>query len=231
MLNGLETIQLNLTDQKRIDSFQLKGYRRILHYPPTSIDRTITNDFVKSEIRNHMKTELKMFSSIWQKRKLSLVGHIIRSAPSHPMRQVLFEKGTLIPRLEFRKRPGKPRQQWLTTTYDDAYQTLNQLHRFDMDNPAHRQLVNDLACQGLESSRNPSPKIVTENSSPKANGFLLALPYHIGYWDYFCFPLKSSGFFKYLFVSYTKDLTLHCKVESSFTPGTVFLHDYAGFCA
>ena len=71
----------------------------------------------------------------------------IRSAPSDTMRQVLFEKGTLIPRLEFRKRPGKPRQQWLTTTYDDAYQTLNQPHPFDIDNPAHRQLVNDLACQ------------------------------------------------------------------------------------
>ena len=149
LLYGLETIQLNLTDQKRIDSFQLKGYRRILHLPPTYIDRTITNDFVKSQIRNHMNTELKMFSSIWQKRKLSLLGHIIRSAPSDPMRQVLFEKGTLVPRLEFRKRPGKPRQQWLITTYDDAYQTLNQPQPFDMDNPAHRQLVNDLACQRI----------------------------------------------------------------------------------
>ena len=96
-----------------------------------------------------MNTELKMFSSIWQKRKLSLLGHIIRSAPSDPMRQVLFDKGTLVPRLEFRKRPGKPRQQWLITTYDDAYETLNQPQPFDMDNPAHRQLVNDLACQRI----------------------------------------------------------------------------------
>ena len=62
-----------------------------------------------------MNMDLRMFSSIWQQRKLSLLGHIVRSAPSDPMRQVPFEKGTLVPRLEFRKRPGKPRQQWLTT--------------------------------------------------------------------------------------------------------------------
>ena len=64
LLCGLETIQLNLTDQKRIDSFQLKRYWRILHLhlPPTYIDRTITNDFVKSQIRIRMNTELKMFS-------------------------------------------------------------------------------------------------------------------------------------------------------------------------
>ena len=48
LLYGLETIQLNLTDQKKINNFQLKGYRRILHLPPTYIDHTITNDFVKS---------------------------------------------------------------------------------------------------------------------------------------------------------------------------------------
>ena len=74
-----------------------------------------------------MNTELKMFPAMWQKCRLSFLGHIIRCAPSDPMRQVLFEKGTLIPRLEFRKRPGKPRQQWLTTTCDDAYQAVNQL--------------------------------------------------------------------------------------------------------
>ena len=70
---------------------------------------------------------------MWLQRQISLLGLIIRSEPNNPVRQLLFEKGTLIPRLEFRKRPVKPRQQWLSTTYTDAYQTFNQLHPFDMD--------------------------------------------------------------------------------------------------
>lgn len=37
--------------------------------------------------------------------KISLLGQISRSEPNDP-RRVLFEKGTLIPGLEFRKRPG-----------------------------------------------------------------------------------------------------------------------------
>ena len=50
MMYGLETIQLNLTDQKKINSFQVNGYQRILHIPPTYIDRTMTNDHVKYQI-------------------------------------------------------------------------------------------------------------------------------------------------------------------------------------
>jgi len=57
---------------------------------------------------------------MWLQRQISLLGLIIRAEPNNPVRQLLFEKGTLIPRLEFRKRPVKPRQQWLSTTYADG---------------------------------------------------------------------------------------------------------------
>jgi hypothetical protein len=76
MMYGLETIQLNLTDQKKINSFQVNGYQRILHIPPTYIDRTMTNDHVKYQIWNRLNTQIKMPSSMWQ-RKISLLGHII----------------------------------------------------------------------------------------------------------------------------------------------------------
>ena len=173
----------------------------------------------------------------------------IRSAPSDPMRQVLFEKGTLIPRLEFRKRPGKPRQQWLTTTYDDAYQTLNQPHPFDIDNPAHRQLVNDLACQRIgvfswsiteNRHRNHHLKlwqIITENrhrkSSPKAKGFLPALP--ISQWVLgllLSHPWHLWVVSNFMFVSYTNVFDMALQGRDQFhPPGTVFMHDYVGFCA
>ena len=113
-----------------------------IRIPPTYIDRTMTNDCVKYQIRNHLSTEITTCSSMWLQRQISLLGLIIRSEPNNPVRQLLFEKGTLIPRLEFRKRPVKPRQQWLSTTYADGclYQTLSQLRSFDMHNPAHRQV-------------------------------------------------------------------------------------------
>ena len=37
LLYGLETIQLNQSELHRLDAFQIKGYRRILHIPPTSV--------------------------------------------------------------------------------------------------------------------------------------------------------------------------------------------------
>ena len=92
-----------------------------IRIPPTYIERTMTNDCVKYQIRNHLNTEITKCSSMWLQRQISLLGLIIRAEPNNPVRQLLFEKGTLIPRLEFRKRPVKPRQQWLSTTYADGW--------------------------------------------------------------------------------------------------------------
>ena len=75
-----------------------------------------------------------------------------------------------------------------------------------MDNPAHRQLVNDLTREG-ESFHDSSPKIVTENRHRQAEGFLPALPiFAIGFiYVYisallfiFFFVFKFQSFFLYL---------------------------------
>ena len=115
LLYGLETLQLSVADQNRIIGFQTKGYRRILHIPPTSIDRTKTNEFVTTTLTTQHQVHVRKFSDLWLQRKITLLGHIIRSDPSDPMRQVLFEIGTLTPRVEFKKRVGKRRIQWLPT--------------------------------------------------------------------------------------------------------------------
>ena len=136
-----------------------------------------------------------MFSSLWLQRKISLLG-LIKSEPTDPMRQVLFEKGTLISRLEFRKRPGKPPQQWLSTTYADAYQTLNQLHPFDMDNP--------------------KSMIHTRKSSPKSRG-LSPCPANMLHCNviFHMWPLLPSNFNH---VSYTLGLTNELQGIDSLSP-------------
>ena len=90
LLSGLETIQLNQSELHRLDAFQINGYRIILHIPPTSVDRTMTNASVKELVKSHYGVTVIEFSKLWLKRKNQLLGHIIRSDPQDPMRQVLF---------------------------------------------------------------------------------------------------------------------------------------------
>lgn len=92
----------------------------------------------------------------------------------------------------------------------------------------------------MESSRDPSPKIVTEiitencgKSSPKIvtenhhrkqRAFSLPCQYHSGYWDYFCLTLDIFELFLISCLSPTPTfLTWHCKVEISFTPLAQYL--------
>ena len=101
----------------------------------------------------------------------------------------------------------------------------------------------------MESSRDPSPKIVTEiitencgKSSPKIvtenhhrkqRAFSLPCQYHSGYWDYFCLPLDIFKLFLISCLSPTLtffDMALQGR-DQFHPPGTVFMHDYVGFCA
>ena len=92
----------------------------------------------------------------------------------------------------------------------------------------------------MESSRDPSPKIVTEiitencgKSSPKIvtenhhrkqRAFSLPCQYHSGYWDYFRLTLDIFELFLISCLSPTPTfLTWHCKVEISFTPLAQYL--------
>ena len=54
-------------------------------------------------------------------KKIQLLGHIIRADPQDPMRQVLVQPNSLIPRIEHVRRVGKPRAHWLVETYADGY--------------------------------------------------------------------------------------------------------------
>ena len=80
---------------------------------------------------------------------LRLLGHIIRSDPQDPMRQVLFLPNSLIPRTEHARRVGKPRAHWLIETYADAYRESGHVDQFDINNILQRNLVNELAQQRL----------------------------------------------------------------------------------
>ena len=149
LLYGLETIHLNKSELNRLDAFQIKGYRRILHIPPTSVDRTMTNSAVKELLNNQYGVTVVAFSKLCLRRKIQLLGHIIRADPQDPMRQVLFLHNSLNRRTEHTRRIGKPRAHWLIETYADAYKESGHLDEFDINNILHRTVKNDMAQERL----------------------------------------------------------------------------------
>jgi hypothetical protein len=107
----------------------MKGLRRILHIPPTSVDRTCTNKMVLQQLKTEHDIEMEDFGTTWHKRKVKLLRHIIRAHRYDPLRQVFYVKGTLVPRVEYKKRVGAPKMHWLKETYTDAWRILCGPHR------------------------------------------------------------------------------------------------------
>ena len=182
LLYGLECIQLNQAERNKLNAFQIKCYRRILHIPPTSVDRTVTNEDVKRILQDQHGLKVTDFSDMWIHKKIKLLGHIIRSHNQDPMKQVLFEPYTLTPRIEHSRRVGKPRAHWLIETYADAYKAAGMLEQFDMENIQHRNVIHDMAMQRTGIFQwdrllyiyylHTSPKVSSpKDSSPKAGAF------------------------------------------------------------
>ena len=62
------------------------------------------------------------------------------------MREVIFESGTHYPRTVLTRRIGKPRANWLTETYKDAWSRIDAQNPLDINDQAH---LNILAARAL----------------------------------------------------------------------------------
>ena len=109
----------------------------------------MTNSSVKELLKNKYGVTIVEFSNLWLRRKIQLLGHIIRADPQDPMRQVLLIHNSLNPRTEHTRQIGKPRAHWLNETYADAYRESGHLDQFDINNILHRTVVNEMAQQRL----------------------------------------------------------------------------------
>lgn len=125
----------------------MKMLRRILRVPSTYIDREWTNQRVIDHLVQHFGYYHVKLSTRWKKSKIRLLGHIFRSSVQDPMREVLFETGTLMPRIEHTKRVGKPRAHWLLETCQDAFAVVDQNTPFDISNSNHMMILATLAQQ------------------------------------------------------------------------------------
>ena len=120
LLYGLETVHLTMAMQKKVNAFQLRGFRKILGLQTTYVNRANTNEVVmrkaNEEInknRSGNKRVLKLFSDLVLERRGRLAGHIIRAPPEDPLRQVSYQPNSADSYTVGKRRVGGPRQQWL----------------------------------------------------------------------------------------------------------------------
>ena len=131
---GLETVQMTSALESKLDAFQQKGLRRILHIPPTFIDifidRSWTNvrvrekasDILQYESTNpKINTCIRPLSELLTERRHRLLGHAIRCERNDPMFQATFKDETLERFPAFYRRAGAPRQQWLESNMSTAW--------------------------------------------------------------------------------------------------------------
>ena len=97
LLYGLECIQLTQNEISKLNAFQNKTLRRILKKPPTFIDREQTNLKMYDEIRQDHGCHFEHFGDTWRKKKLKLLGHMLRSSRADPLNQVTFAADGLRP--------------------------------------------------------------------------------------------------------------------------------------
>ena len=98
---GLETLQYHQNTFHRIDTFQMKGLRKILWLEPTFIDRSPenTNEAVVEKVNNILTEngtrtdvmKVRKLSEVIELRRKTFLGHVIRSPEDDPMKRVTFD--------------------------------------------------------------------------------------------------------------------------------------------
>ena len=134
---GLETLHLTQAMSNKLDAFQMRGLRRILQRQSTFIDRRNTNSRLLEEATAIAfptpgdNRKICRFSEFHMQRRAKLLGHILRSSNTDPLRQVSCEPNTAN-RVDYgRKRVGKPRQNWLHHTKKYIYENILNGHNYE----------------------------------------------------------------------------------------------------
>ena len=110
----LSAFCLNAADIRRLDGFQNRCIRKIIGVKPSYISRVSNKDVLT-------KAGHRPISELLRKRRLQLLGKVLRAPPDHPLYTACFIPGTLTPATEqFIRRVGRPAKEWVKEVSNDA---------------------------------------------------------------------------------------------------------------
>ena len=155
IMYGLETAVLTTAELNKLDVFQLRCLRKILKLPTTYINRTYTNDYIRTQLNKYFhdyarsrSTSFKAVEplSVYHKRaRINSLVKLIRNRETEPGASVTFDPLTLQEVQHGKKRVGRPKLNWYqvtvqelwtiarkhtaSTRFSAAFNPLNKTHR------------------------------------------------------------------------------------------------------
>ena len=119
---ALETIPLSDADKNRIDSFHIRGLRKILRIQHPYWSR-VSNDEIYRRASEGLDKPITKLSKRITKMQVKLLGHVIRLPEEDTMRRVTLCGGLNRTKLS-KKRVGRPRLKWLDKVVPEAMKVL-----------------------------------------------------------------------------------------------------------
>ena len=129
LIYGIDSMQLNEPDQKRMEKFHLQALRKILNWDTTFIDRDKTNAKIYQEVNEKISNTMKeynktrkeqkkpkkrikpviTFAEFYKTMKLKRIEKAINS--TEEIHHMTFNE-TLTPRIPPARKPGRPKYKW-----------------------------------------------------------------------------------------------------------------------
>ena len=130
LMYGLETLVMNESVQRRLETFHLKGLRNILQLPTTYINKEFSNDYVRQQINTylnaHKKKPMLTLTEYHKRRRTAYLAALIAAGDSDPSAAVTFEIDTLKPIDHGKLHVGQPRVNWYKMTLQDLWEETKQ---------------------------------------------------------------------------------------------------------